>query len=496
MIGRWIPLTLALALCGCDPKEVPPKDDVGVGGMGGTAGTGGDGGDGGDGGAGGVGGGAMACDGDDCEACNGLDDDGDGITDEDVPGAGDACGSEECGGPGRWTCVSGELICAGVGAIGDEVCNGADDDCDGNIDEDDPRLGEACEACAGTYICDAGTLRCSMGVPEVCNGLNDDCDGAVDEDLTRPCGDETGACEAGVETCRNGEWGGCIGGVGPNGEECNGSDDDCDGVIDEQLAGCNGLGSPCDGDAECSTGLCLDDDGSFYCSRPCDPAEADPCGAGNRCVEVDGRAVCIPDWQRCNNDCECPAERSCMPAVNHPDVVYGCRPERRDGDPVGAPCTAADENCATGTCLARTGRCVRLCAPSAECGGASICDGGTVCAEVPGAKQPICVNACTGDDDCPPYPGLGPDDPQEICRYRPDADRSANVGICDWPNSDGEAVGGPCEGGGDCAHGLCWQPNNADFYCTQGCVTEDDCPDGWQCRPSRLNGLEVSICRQ
>jgi len=185
-----------------------------------------------------------------------------------------------------------------------------------------------------------------------------------------------------------------------------------------------------------------------------------------------------------------------MPAINHPDVEYGCRPERRDGLPVGAPCSRDARRCATGTCLARTGRCVRYCATREACDGRSVCDEGTVCTRVSGVMDPICVNRCTGDDDCPAYPGLGPDDPPELCRYRADIDRMANVGVCDWPNRDGEPVDGPCEGGADCAHGLCWQPANGENYCTQGCVGEDDCLPMWTCEPSRLNDLEVSICRR
>ncbi len=472
---RLLPL-LTLALVGCD--DAPPAPTTDGPDM-----------------ARGVDGGGPPCTGEACEMCNGVDDDGDGTVDEGVPMAGEACGNAACG-MGTWTCISGSMVCAGAAAVGEEVCNGEDDDCDGQIDEADPRLGEACEACAGQYVCIDGDLRCNAGAAEVCNGLDDDCDGQVDDGLTRPCGEETGACEPGTETCTDGQWGGCVGGTGPNGEECNGLDDDCDGLIDERVADCNGLGTPCANDAACSSGLCLDDDGSFYCSRACDPAVADDCGAGNRCVTIDGADVCIPDWTACATDCECPDGLACMPAANHPDVHYGCRPERRDGRPVGAECTPNEGQCATGTCLARTGRCVRWCAAAAECGGTSICDAGTLCVELSGVEQPICANACTADADCPRHAGLGPDDPAELCRYRPNADMTANVGVCDWPNADGAALGELCDGGADCAHGLCLRFPNADNYCTKGCDAVEDCPPDWRCEPDRLNGLEVSICRR
>jgi len=49
-----------------------------------------------------------------------------------------------------------------------------------------------------------------------------------------PCGSNIGACEQGIRTCQDGQWGDCVGDTDPETEICtNGLDDDCDGMVDE-----------------------------------------------------------------------------------------------------------------------------------------------------------------------------------------------------------------------------------------------------------------------
>jgi len=127
----------------------------------------------------------------------------------------------------------------------DAICNGVDDDCDGQIDEDYVPLVTTCGvgACAATgqTSCVNGAIldSCVPGTPApndaTCEGVDDDCDGAVDEDyVTTPTTCGLGVCAAtGQLACVNGAMQDtCIPGI-PSLEVCNRLDDDCDGLVDE-----------------------------------------------------------------------------------------------------------------------------------------------------------------------------------------------------------------------------------------------------------------------
>jgi MYXO-CTERM domain-containing protein len=211
------------------------------------------------------------------------------------PGGGDACTTDLPGvcRAGTRICISPEAsTCRAVLMPNAEACNGLDDDCDGATDEE-----------LGTSMCGAGACftsvaNCVGGRPrrcvplppstELCNLIDDDCNGAIDDlpDLT--CG--VGACAATAPACLDGVPGACRPGT-PRVEICNGVDDDCNGVVDDAL-GCTppdvgppDAGMP-DGDTP-DTSTPGDDAGTCVGTRAeCDPwklgGRAGPVGCGCR----------------------------------------------------------------------------------------------------------------------------------------------------------------------------------------------------------------------
>jgi hypothetical protein len=89
------------------------------------------------------------------------------------------------------------------------------------LEADRLRACDEAHPCRMDYACVAG--QCLKGVVTEC------LPGEV-----RACGSALGECRPGVVTCDGGFFGACVGSVGPLAEQCDGRDNDCDGVTDDE----------------------------------------------------------------------------------------------------------------------------------------------------------------------------------------------------------------------------------------------------------------------
>jgi len=173
------------------------------------------------------------------ETCDGVDNDCNGDVDDAIAPLASTCGVGACAATGQKTCVGGQFVdSCQPGTPISEVCDGLDNNCNGQPDEGLGTSSCGVGACQRTVqnCLGAGTQVCTPGAPtaEICDGLDNDCTGQTDDGLgSSSCG--VGACQRTVQNCVGGATQTCIAGV-PSVETCDLADNNCNGIVDEGIA--------------------------------------------------------------------------------------------------------------------------------------------------------------------------------------------------------------------------------------------------------------------
>jgi hypothetical protein len=330
---------------------------------------------------------------------------------------------------------------AGIHPGAEEVCDGVDNDCDGEVDDgvvgtfyadaDGDGYGQdgtAVNACTPPdgYVedntdCDDDNAETWPGAPERCDGEDNDCDGEIDEDLYEiwyadADGDGYGNLDNAIDSCDPGE-GWVIDAtdcddsnltVNPGAEEvCNDIDDDCDGEIDEELeatwyADADGDGF---GDAETALFDCDPGEGWIEDDQDCDDA--------NSSIHPDAIEIC----DTLDNDCDGLID-------DEDDSVTGTTTWYTDADGDGY----GDDASTTSTCEQPSG--------TAEYGGD--CDDSDA-AYNPGASEDDCTDPA--DYNCDGSTGYTDDDGDgyAACEDCDDSDAAINADaeeLCDNVDND------------------------------------------------------------
>ncbi|MBX7194525.1 MAG: hypothetical protein K1X94_20885 [Sandaracinaceae bacterium] len=359
------------------------------------------------------------------EACNGRDDDCNGVADFEIPGHpgdfenddGDAFPDLACGAPFGEDCDDRN---AATGPGETEICDGRDNDCDADVDEGatsavfyrdadadgyGSTMGGTIVGCMGMagYVasggdCDDSDPARRPGATETCNGRDDNCDGAADEGVSlAPLPHAQVACVAGMTTIVR---------CDPNYENCNGTTSDgCEIDLTTDEMNCRFCGNLCSSTGgetrECVAGDCR--------IASCPSGRRDCNGSAvDGCERTIGTTT---DCSDCNDRCALAhvTRQACMSGTCSFDPATDCEPGWADCDgmvatgcetPTGTAmnCSACGDACtamqfcdaSSHTCRTSTTMCT---APLADCDGNGSCETNTTTSVTSCGS---CGRACSG----------------------------------------------------------------------------------------------------
>jgi len=253
----------------------------------------------------------------------------------------------------------------------------------------------------------------------------------------------------------------------------------------------------CTTDADCRTGLCLDN----LCTTLCADADVD-CGAQRLCSPEPvlrgaqtGTFPLCQDYPElaCRATRECPSgDRVCgeIRSFEDPTTTYCIFPEPT-GAPIGTACDGTrspSSQCEDRICLtAFTDECTTTCIDASDCAAAGA-PAGFTCTDfrISGDTVRACALDCLDDGGC--------DRADHLCALSRNVTDNQFQFICRSPMGT-DPTGSDCSTTINCDHGICLirrdaMGNAIEQVCTEPCTADTDCPtdpaNPWFCGDAEI----------